>query len=479
GPQKGPGDADPRERGAMTRQREPHGERMSRRLLRLFPAEFRGDYGDDMTATFRDQRDDALARGGARSAAYLWWDTVRGILTTAPREHFDLLRGDVRYALRGLRRNPAFTLVAVLALAVGIGANTAVFTIVTGVLLRALPYRDPGELVAIYEKMPGTPVARFEFSAPDYLFLRGAARSFAGMFTFRNQSLELSGIGESQRVVGARVAAGVFSVLGVGPMLGRALTADDDRQNAKVAVLDYRLWTAAFGRDPQLIGRTISLDRQPYTIVGVMGDRFEFPPRGHERNFEPSSVFLPIAFSPIERQAWGSMYDNTLVARLRPGVTFERARAELSSLTPALIDQYPPVLRNSGFLNGLLLPISRFTEDVVGDTRRMILVLMGAVAIVLLIGCVDVANLMLTRAGTRQRELAVRSALGASPARVVRQLLTEGLVLAAIGGAAGLLLAWWTMGAMLSLAGDALPRAESIAFDRRVILFTVLLSLLT
>src|SRR5262245_44123737 len=222
----------------MTRQRESHGERMFRRLLRLFPAEFRGDYGDDMTATFRDQRDDALARGGARSAAYLWWDTVRGILTTAPREHFDLLRGDVRYALRGLRRNPAFALVAILALAVGIGANTAVFTIVNGVLLRALPYREPGALVAIYEKIEGAPVAKFEFSAPDYLFLRRSAQSFSGMFAFRNQSLEMTGAGESQRIMGARVDPDLFSVLGVAPVLGRALTLDDDLRYAKVAVID-------------------------------------------------------------------------------------------------------------------------------------------------------------------------------------------------------------------------------------------------
>ncbi|HJZ75985.1 MAG TPA: ABC transporter permease [Vicinamibacterales bacterium] len=464
----------------MSHQPRPSGaERIFRRLLRLFPADFRGDYGEDMAATFRDQRHDVLGRAGAAGAARLWWDTVRGVLTTAPREHFDLLRGDVRYALRGLRRNPAFTLVAVLALAVGIGANTAVFTIVDGVLLRALPYRNPGELVAIYEKMQGAPVARFEFSAPDYGFIRDTAGSFAGMFTFRNQSLELSGIGESQRVVGARIAPDLFGVLGVTPVLGRALTDDDDRQNAKVAVLDYGLWTRAFGRDPQVIGRTISLDRQPYTVVGVMGDRFQFPPRGGSRNFQPASVFLPIAFSPIERQSWGMMYNNTLVARLKPGVTFAHARAEVTSLTPALIHQYPPVLQGTGFLNGLSLPMSSLADDIVGDTRRMILVLMGAVAIVLLIGCADVANLMLTRAGSRQRELAVRSALGASPARVVRQLLTEGVVLAVIGGAAGLLLAWWTMGAMLSLAGDALPRAESVAFDRRVVMFTVVLSFVT
>src|SRR5262249_29265044 len=339
--------------------------------------------------------------------------------------------------------------------------------------------RNPGELVTIYEQAKGGPVSRFEFSAPDYLFVRETARSFAGMFPFRSQSLELSGTGDSERVTGVRVASEMFGVLGAEPVIGRAITADDDAQNAKVAVLDYGLWTRAFGRDPQIIGRAISLDRQPYTIVGVMNERFQFPPRGSGRNFQPASLFLPIAFSPVERQGWGMMYNNTLVARLKPGVTIEQARAELALLVPALVEQYPAALRSAGFLKGVALPMSPFTDDVVGDTRRMILVLMGAVAIVLLIGCADVANLTLTRAGSRQRELAVRSALGASPVRVVRQLLTEGVVLAAIGGAAGLLLAWWTMGAMVSLAGEALPRAESVTFDRRVVGFTVLLSLVT
>jgi putative ABC transport system permease protein len=454
-------------------------DRIFRALLRLFPAEFRGDFGDDMAATFRDQRRDVLARGGVRAGLALWWDTVRGVLTTAPREHADLLRGDVRYALRNLRRNPAFAIVAVLALAIGIGANTAVFTIVDGVLLRALPYRAPGELVTIYQKAPGAPVPKFEFSAPDYLFVRGVARSFSGMFTYRTQSLELSGAGDSQRLVGARVAPDLFAVLGVSPVVGRALTEDDDRQNAKVVVLDYGVWTRVLGRDPLVVGRTISLDRQPYTVVGVMGERFEFPPRGAGRNFEPASLFLPIAFTPFERQAWGSMYNNTLVARLNPGVTIDQARAELASIVPALVAQYPAVLQQAGFLNGVSLPITRLMDEVIGDTRRIILLLMAAVAMVLLIGCADVANLMLTRAGSRQREIAVRSALGASPARVVRQLLTEGLVLATIGGAAGLLLAWWTMTGMLALAGDALPRASAVAFDRRVVLFTIALSFAT
>jgi putative ABC transport system permease protein len=179
-------------------------ERLFRRLLKLFPAHFRGDFGDDMTEVFRDQHRDAV-RGGPMALVTLWWDTLRGIVTTAPREHFDLLRADVRYALRNLRRSPGFTAVAVIALAVGIGANTAVFTIVNGVLLRALPYKNPEHLVAIFEKVPGAPVDKFDFSAPDFEIVRDAAQSYSGMFAYRNTKLELSGVAESQRVTGTYV----------------------------------------------------------------------------------------------------------------------------------------------------------------------------------------------------------------------------------------------------------------------------------
>ena len=208
-----------------------------------------------------------------------------------------------------------------------------------------------------------------------------------------------------------------------------------------------------------------------------MPEQFEFPPRGEESNGEPAAVFLPIAFSPFERENFGGMYNNSVVARLRPGVTVPQARAELASQIPALVERYPPFLHD--LAAQLSLPMKPFADEIVGASRRMLLVLMGAVGMVLLIGCADVANLMLTRTGSRQRELAVRSALGASPARVVRQLLTEGFVLAVIGGAAGVLLAYWTMQALLSFAGETLPRTESIGFDRRVVAFGVVLALVT
>jgi putative ABC transport system permease protein len=451
-------------------------DRIFRRLLRLFPAEFRSDFGDDMTQTFQDQRDDVSARGGSMEQLRLWKDTVLGILRTAPREHLDLLRQDALYGLRNLRRNPGFAVVAIAALAVGIGANTAIFSIVNGVLLEPLPYREPDRLVTVFEKVPGVPVEKFGFSAPDFTIVRSATRSFEGLAAYRNVSYELSGLGRSERVVAARVSPELFTVLGMTPALGRPFTTEEDATDARVALLSHALWRRAFDRDPGIVGRTIALDRQPYVVIGVMPERFVFPPRGSVMNGEPAAVYVPIAFTPVERTAFGSMYNNSTVARLKPGVTLEQARADLVAAGPVLAQQYPANLR--GMADTLTFPFGPFDEEVVGRSRRLLLVLMGAVGMVLLICCADVANLMLTRSGARQRELAVRAALGASQVRVVRQLLTESLVLALSGAAAGLLLAFVIMRVFLPMAGEGLPRLDDIQLNGRVVAFTVALAIM-
>jgi putative ABC transport system permease protein len=453
------------------------GDRIFRRLLRLFPAEFRSDFGDDMTQTFKDHRDEVVAQGDAMSQLRLWKDTVLGVLTTAPREHWDLLRQDIKYGLRSLGRNRGFAVVAITALAVGIGANAAIFSIVNGVLLKPLPYREPDRLVTIAEGFNAESRGKVGFSAPDFTIVRRATRAFDGIAAYRNVSYELSGRGPSERVVAARVSPELFPVLGVMPAIGHAFTAEDDATDAKVAVLSDALWTRAFARDPGIIGRTIGLDRQPYVVIGVMPEPFVFPPRGSNRNGEPASVYVPIAFTALERGSFGNMYNNSTVARIKPGMTLEQVNADLDAATPVVVAEYPASLQSVfAKLSFLAAP---FNEAVVGHSRRLLLVLMGAVGMVLLICCADVANLMLTRAGARQRELVIRSALGATQVRVVRQLLTESFVLALGGAIVGLALGFGIMKVFLPMVGEALPRLEDVQLDNRVVAFTIALALVT
>jgi predicted permease len=383
---------------------------------------------------------------------------------------------DIGYGLRQLRRNPGFTCIAALTLAIGIGANAAIFTIVNGILLESLPYKDPGQLVLMFEHLPNS-AGKFGFSPPDFEFIRSASQSFSRIAAYRTGSYELSGAGQAERMTVARVSPDVFQVLGAAPSRGRLLTSEDDVPNSRVVVLSDGLWSRAFGRDTSVIGRSLMLDGQPYTIVGIMPRSFEFPPRGAEFNGEPAEAFVPIAFSPIERQGWGMRYNNTLVARLKPGITIDQARGELASLTSPLVEHYPPQI--SGFMSGIHIPIATFDQEVVGRSRKMLLMLMAAVAMVLLICCADVANLILTRSSSRQREIAIRSSLGAGPSRIFRQLLTEGLTLSVAGGALALALAYSSKQLLITLAGETLPRAESISFNYRVIVFTAVVSLLT
>ncbi|HYV20478.1 MAG TPA: ABC transporter permease [Verrucomicrobiae bacterium] len=455
----------------------PRGERFFRRLLRLFPAEFRGDFGDEMARTFRDQRDDVAARGGAGALLRLWLETVWGVLTTAPRAHWDLLRQDAGYGLRSLRRNPGFAVVAIAALAVGIGANTAIFSLVNGILLRPLPWREPERLVTLFEHAPGAPVEKFGFSAPDFGIVRESARSFEDLAAYRNADAELSGVGTSERVVVARVSPGLFPLLGTAPAIGRPFADADDDPGARVVLLGDALWRRAFGADPSLIGRTIALDREPYVVVGVMPRGFVFPPRGPVLNGEPAALYVPIAFTATERGGFGAWYNNSTVARLKPGVTIEQARADLASAAKEVGARYPAQLKDLG--EKLTFPIDPLGEEVVGRSRRLLVVLMGAVGMVLLICCADVANLMLTRSGARQRELAIRSCLGASQVRIVRQLFTESVLLAVAGALAGLALAFGLLRAFLPAAVETLPRPEAIRLDGFVVLFTLALALAT
>ena len=382
---------------------------------------------------------------------------------------------DVRYAARRLQRAPIFSLAVIATLALTIGATTAVFTVVNAVLMRALPYRDPGRLVLLQEAFPQM---TFGFSPPDYVAFEARAGFFESIAAYRNREYELSGVEPPERVTVTRASATLFDTLGVRPALGRPFTREDDEAGRLVAVLSDALWERTFGRDPAAIGRSILLDRQPFTIVGVMPRGFTFPQRGPMMNNVPADVYVPIGFTAGERRAFGSMYNNSVIARLKAGVTPAQADADTRALVRSNARElYPADL--SGLAEVIGGSVLSLTDEVSGRSRTVLWVAFAAVGFVLLIACADIASLMLARAMGREREIAVRSALGAGRGRLIRQLLAESAVLAVVGSILGLVLAAWLSRALVALAPPTLPRLHEIAIDGRILLFTAALTVVT
>ena len=387
----------------------------------------------------------------------------------------ETLLNDLRYATRSLLKHPGFTIVAVITLALGIGANTAMFSVINAVLLRPLPYHEPQRLVTIWEQSPERNLYEMPISFANLRDWVDQNHTFDQISAYTFTNFNLIGVGEPKRLGAVRVSANLFSVIGVAPELGRAFLPEEDREGANhVVILGHALWKNRFGSDRAILGRSLTLNNQSYTVVGVMSSGFQFPVgfgyMGKVLN-DPTDLYVPIAATSDELRR-GS-YSFFALGRLKPGVTIDQARADMTTIESRLEQQYPD--GNTGI--GVSLVATQ--EQTVKEVRPALLVLLGAVAFLLLITCANIANLLLTRAASRQKEMAIRSALGASRLGVVRLLLTESLLLSLLGGLVGLLLAVWVTKALMALAPDNIPRLNEVGVDVRVFGFALAVSIVT
>lgn len=378
---------------------------------------------------------------------------------------------DLRYAARTLARTRGFAAVVILTLGLGIGANTAFFSIMNAVLIRPLGYADPDRLVALHEANPPAGIERMPFSAPDLLDLKEQQQSFSGVAAYRTVPLEISDHGEAERVDAARVSANAFDVLGVAPRMGRAFSPSEDRPGADVTILSWGLWQRRYGADPAIVGKTIQLDRQPHTVIGVMPSTFHFPKRG-----QPAQLWVPIGFTDQERAARGDMHINAVIGRLKDGVSLDTARAELTVLSGRIQANYPPILRGRGELQLSAQPLR---EEISGQIETPLLLLFGAVGLVLLVACANVANLILSRTAARSREIGLRLALGASRVRLLQLLLAEALMLSVAGGALALLIAQLAVSGVPAAIAATIPGLEEVTIDQRVLVFAAGVSIVT
>jgi predicted permease len=419
-------------------------------LLHLYPKSFRAEYAAEMCSDYAHQRVSPV------NAAF-------EVLRNAPAAHFDILRQDLRHTFRTLLRAPGFAFIAILVLALGIGANTAVFSVTDFALIRALPFPAPDRLVKLWQTLPG--YNRMELSPANYRDWKQTNTVSQDLAAFTSHPMNLVGEGSPQRIDTALVAGDFFRVLGVHPLYGRGIAPSDDRDGApRVAVLSYALFQSTFGGDLGVLGRKISLDGTPYVVIGIMPAEFRYPDRDVE-------LWTPLQ---LENDSFADRNDNWLeaVGRLRPGTSLEQANAGMKVAADQLRRQFPKELEHTG---ALVIPLS---HEISKQSKLLLTALSGAALCVLLIACLNLANLLLARALARQKELSIRTALGAGRERLVRQLVTESLILAFAGGALGSLLASLALPLLTKLV-PSVPVSGSPSIDLRVLAFTAVVTLLT
>ena len=461
-----------------------------RRYLRFWSTDLRADLDDELRFHVESRVAEGVAAGmtpdAARAEAMRRFGNVDRVrrsceeidaLYEQERRRADMWRAvlqDLRFAGRALRRSPGFTLIAVLTLALGIGANTAIFSVVNGVLLRPLPYPEPDRLVRIFTAYRGSGVERYAVSQPEFLDYKGLAAAFANAAAFGGAGLTLTGgcaatttACEPERVRGIAATRDLFPVLGITPARGRNFEGDEGRQGSEpVVIITHEFWQNRFGGDPSVLGRALTLNGISRRVVGIL-------PAGVE--LERAEAFIPMFINPDSLMGRATNYLR-VVARLQPNVSVDQAQRELNALTRRSNEQYRNAYPAS---MGYGATVIAMRDEIVGDVRPALLILLGAVGLVLLIACANVANLLLARGEARQREIAVRLALGASRRRILLQLLTESTVLAIIGAVGGVLLAWWGMKGLLAVNPQAIPRLDEIRIDGAVGVMTLALTVFT
>jgi len=387
---------------------------------------------------------------------------------------FILVR-DLRYALRALAKSPGFAMAAILSLAIGIGANTAIFSIMSALLLRPLPYQDSDRLVILWNTSPGLGITHDWFSTAQYFDIKNNHHGFEQVAIAFGGSYNLTGNGDPERVGVTRVSHELLPMLGAKTYLGRLFTAEDDQNGSpQIAILTYGMWARRYGSDPKMVGRQITINSHPYQVVGVLPRTFNLP---HEvlptlESTNQNEILIPMRFGPNPSEERGHE-DYNIVGKLRPGVSLEQARAEMDTITARLRQAHPEVYPPNGKLTFIILPL---LEQVVGNVRHTLWLLLAAVGCVLLIACANVANLMLSRALARQREIAVRTAVGATATRIIRQLLTESVLLAVCGGGLGVILALISVHWTRVLGPRSVPRLADVSIRGDALLFTLLIS---
>jgi putative ABC transport system permease protein len=373
---------------------------------------------------------------------------------------------DAQYGLRLLLRRPGFTIVAVVTLALGIGANTALFSVAHAVLLKPLPYTDPDRLVTVTENNLGRGWTSFSVAPANFVDWRAQSQSFASLAAYSSRALNSSGAGTPERLQGLAGTVGFYEMVDARPAVGRLFRLEEYEPGKNLVVLlSHGFWQRAFGGNPNVVDQTIVLNGQSYTIVGVLDESWRFGGR-------QSSVFTPYAMAPDEAQSRGGHYLSVL-GRLKPGVSIDRAQAEMTALATRLDEAYPATNKGWGIV------VKSLHEAAVGSVRPALVVLLGAVGLVLLVACANLANMHLARATVREREIAVRTAIGAGRGRIVQQLLTESVVLATVGGALGLALAWWAVSAFIAAYPNLVPRSGDVRVSPTVLAFSAGLSIVT